>query len=90
VTQNSAFPSGPGEVGLPLALGEVMVEAGDLILGDPDGVVVVPRGALAEVTRRLEQVAAKEAELQALIGSGRILSLLERDPALERQITYLD
>ena len=90
VTPNSAFPSGPGEVGLPLALGEVTVEAGDLILGDPDGVVVVPRAALAEVTRRLEQVAAKEAELQALIGSGRIPSLLERDPALEQQITYLD
>ena len=35
VTPNSAFPSGPGEVGLPLALGEVAVDAGDLVHGRP-------------------------------------------------------
>ena len=29
VTPNSAFPSGPGEVGLPLAMGEVTIEPGD-------------------------------------------------------------
>ena len=28
VTPNSAFPSGPGEVGLPLALGDVTIEVG--------------------------------------------------------------
>jgi 4-hydroxy-4-methyl-2-oxoglutarate aldolase len=90
VTPNSAFPSGPGEVGLPLALGEVAVEAGDLVMGDPDGVVVVPRAVLEEVTHRLEQVAAKEVELHARIASGGIPSLLERDPALAQQITYVD
>jgi 4-hydroxy-4-methyl-2-oxoglutarate aldolase len=90
VTPNSAFPSGPGEVGLPLALGEVTVEAGDLVMGDPDGVVVVPRAVLEEVTRRLEQVAAKEVELHARIASGGIPSLLERDPALAQQVTYVD
>src|SRR5690606_41173503 len=43
MTPNSAFPSGPGEVGLPLTMGEVAIDAGDLVLGDRDGVVVVPR-----------------------------------------------
>ena len=63
-TPNSAFPSGPGEVGLPLAMGEVTIESGDVIIGDRDGVVVVPRTELAAVTARLELVAAKEAEMQ--------------------------
>jgi 4-hydroxy-4-methyl-2-oxoglutarate aldolase len=90
VTPNSAFPSGPGEVGLPLALGEVAVESGDLVLGDADGVVIVPQRALAAVTERLEQVAAKEAALHERIAAGRIPSLLERDPALQEQITWLD
>jgi 4-hydroxy-4-methyl-2-oxoglutarate aldolase len=90
VTPNSAFPSGPGEVGLPLALGEVVVDAGDLILGDADGVVVVPRAALAAVTARLEQVAAKEAELHARVADGEIPSLLDRYPGLKDQITYVD
>ena len=90
VTPNSAFPSGPGEVGLPLAMGEVTVEAGDLILGDRDGVVVVPRAQLAVVTARLELVAAKEAEMHAKVAAGEIRSLLERYPELGDQTTYVD
>jgi 4-hydroxy-4-methyl-2-oxoglutarate aldolase len=90
VTPNSAFPSGPGEVGLPLALGEVTVDAGDLVLGDRDGVVVVPRARLAEVTARLELVAAKEAELHAKVAAGEIRSLLDAHPELRNQISYVD
>jgi 4-hydroxy-4-methyl-2-oxoglutarate aldolase len=90
VTPNSAFPSGPGEVGLPLALGEVTVASGDLVIGDMDGVVVVPQAALAAVSERLAAVAAKEAELHARIASGSIPSLIGRDPALAAQITWLD
>ena len=90
VTPNSAFPSGPGEVGLPLAMGEVVIAAGDLVMGDRDGVVVVPQAELAAVTSRLEQVAAKEAELHARIAAGDIPSLLQRQPGLEDQITYVD
>jgi 4-hydroxy-4-methyl-2-oxoglutarate aldolase len=90
LTPNSAFPSGPGEVGLPLSLGEVMIDAGDLILGDRDGVVVVPRQHLAEVTARLALVEAKEAELHAKMAAGETRSLLERDPELASQIRYVD
>jgi len=90
VTPNSEFPSGPGEVGLPLAMGEVTIDAGDLIVGDRDGVVVVPRAQLAEVTARLEAVAAKEADLHAKVAAGEISSLLERYPGLMDQITYVE
>jgi 4-hydroxy-4-methyl-2-oxoglutarate aldolase len=90
VTPNSAFPSGPGEVGLPLALGEVTIESGDLIIGDRDGVVVVPRTELAAVAARLELVAAKEAEMHARVAAGEISSLLDRYPDLRAQIRYLD
>jgi 4-hydroxy-4-methyl-2-oxoglutarate aldolase len=90
VTPNSAFPSGPGEVGLPLAMGEVTIEPGDLIIGDRDGVAVVPRAQLAAVTARLELVAAKEAEMHARLAAGKIDSLLDRYPELRAQISYLD
>jgi 4-hydroxy-4-methyl-2-oxoglutarate aldolase len=90
LTPNSAFPSGPGEVGLPLAMGEVTVDAGDLVIGDRDGVVVVPQGQLGDVTARLELVAAKESEMHAKVAAGEIRSLLERYPELRRQIVYLD
>jgi 4-hydroxy-4-methyl-2-oxoglutarate aldolase len=90
LTPNSAFPSGPGEVGLPLAMGEVTIDAGDLVIGDRDGVVVVPRAQLAEVTARLERVAAKEAEMHAKVARGEIRSLLDTYPELHNQITYVD
>ena len=90
VTPNSAFPSGPGEVGLPLAMGEVTIDAGDLVIGDRDGVVVVPQAQVGEVTARLERVAAKEAEMHAKVAVGEIGSLLDRYPELREQITYLD
>ena len=85
ITPNSAFPSGPGEVGLPLALGEVAVDAGDLVMGDRDGVVIVPaRSALPLIAERLERVAALEAEMHAKVGRGEIRSLLDRWPGLPR------
>ena len=90
VTPNSAFPSGPGEVGLPLAMGEVTIEAGDLIVGDGDGVVAVPRAQLAAVTARLELVAAREAEMHAKMAAGEMRSLLDRYPELREQTTYRD
>jgi 4-hydroxy-4-methyl-2-oxoglutarate aldolase len=67
-----------------------VIAAGDLVMGDRDGVVVVPQAELAAVTSRLEQVAAKEAELHERIAAGDILSLLQRQPGLKDQITYVD
>jgi 4-hydroxy-4-methyl-2-oxoglutarate aldolase len=90
ITPNSAFPSGPGEVGLPLALGEVMVDAGDLVLGDRDGVVIVPQDHIPAITERLERVAALEAEMHAKVGRGEIGGLLDRWPELRDQISYVD
>ena len=88
VTPNSAFPSGPGEVGLPMALGDATIWSGDLIMGDRDGVMVVPRARLAEVTSRLEEVAAVEAATQAKVDAGEVASLLPA--AFRDQIAYLD
>ena len=43
VTPNSPARNGPGTVGLPVVVGGVTVAAGDIVVGDEDGVVVVPR-----------------------------------------------
>jgi 4-hydroxy-4-methyl-2-oxoglutarate aldolase len=90
LTPNSAFPSGPGEVGLPLALGEVVVDAGDLVMGDRDGVVVVARGHVPVIADRLAKVAALEAEMHAKIARGDIGTLLDRWPELRHQIAYVE
>jgi len=70
ITPNSCARSGPGRVGLPVVCGGVAVSAGDVLVGDADGVVVVPRAQLAAVVARLEQVLAAERALQARIADG--------------------
>ena len=71
-------------------MGEVTIESGDLIIGDRDGVVAVPRAQLPAVTARLELVAAQEAEMHAKVAAGEIRSLLQRYPELREQITYVE
>ena len=48
VTPNSPVRSGPGTVGLPTVVGGVAVGPGDIVVGDQDGVVVVPFAASAK------------------------------------------
>ena len=65
VTPNSCVRSGPGTVGLPVVAGGVPVATGDLVLGDADGVVVVPQARLEEVGARLAAVRAAEQRAEA-------------------------
>ncbi len=70
LSPNSPHKDGPGEIGLPIVLGGVCVEAGDLVVGDQDGVVVVARAALTDVSAALADVAAKEAKMDQWVRDG--------------------
>lgn len=70
ITPNSPARNGPGTVGLPVVLGGVSVESGDIVLGDNDGAVIVPRGEAGTVLKRLADVRAAEAALEAKVRAG--------------------
>lgn len=70
LSPNSPMKDGPGQVGLPVVIGGALVQPGDLILGDADGVVVVPRADLARVLEDLAAVAAKEAAMERSVADG--------------------
>jgi 4-hydroxy-4-methyl-2-oxoglutarate aldolase len=70
VTPNSPARNGPGTVGLSVSLGPVPVEQGDIVVGDSDGVVVVPFDAIEAVIHRLEGVRRAEADLDAKVKAG--------------------
>ncbi len=55
---------------VPVALGDVQVRPGDIVLGDDDGVVVVPRHRLAEVTELAAAIAEREDAITAAVLAG--------------------
>ncbi len=50
----------PGSVNIPVQCGGVIVNPGDLIAGDDDGVVVVPRRAVSETLAKANKRTSKE------------------------------
>jgi 4-hydroxy-4-methyl-2-oxoglutarate aldolase len=70
VTPNSSFKHGPGQIGVPVSVGGVAVNAGDILCGDIDGVVAVPGYNVAAVAARLGAIMAKEAAMFAAIQAG--------------------
>ena len=87
ITPNSCVRSGPGKVGFPIVCGGVAVQPGDIVLGDRDGVVVIPQAELETVVARLDDIRRMEEETQAKIRAGMthldsIAQLLESDKTL--------
>jgi len=70
VTPNSPAKTRPGTVGLPIVVGGVAVDSGDIVVADEDGVVIVPRARIAETLERLKKVRLLEANLEAKVKAG--------------------
>lgn len=84
ITPNSCMKTGPGRIGFPIVAGGAAVCAGDIVLGDRDGVVVIPAELLDHVLARLDTVRRLEDEVQAKIKSGikqldKIAALMKTD-----------
>ena len=42
-TPGGPYKEGPGEINVPISCGGISVNPGDIILADPDGIIVIPR-----------------------------------------------
>lgn len=70
ITPNSCVRSGPGRVGFPVVVGGLTVHPGDVVIGDRDGIVIVPLADLDRLLPRIEQILAAEASTQKKIRDG--------------------
>jgi RraA family protein len=70
VTHRGPYKNGPGEINCPVAIGGMVVMPGDLVLGDADGVVVVPIDDVAEVYERTVSKHAAETKQMEAIHAG--------------------
>jgi 4-hydroxy-4-methyl-2-oxoglutarate aldolase len=90
LTPNSPYKDGPGTIGLPVALGGVAVDAGDLIVGDQDGLVVVARAALEAVAAALDEVKGKEAKMDELVRKGATVPPWMEQTLEEKGVRFVD
>ena len=80
-----------GSVNVPVVLGGVVVNAGDIVVADDDGVTIVPRDRAAETLTAAQTRAAKEAANRLRYQSGEIsMDLNNLRPVLaDLGVTYM-
>lgn len=70
-THRGPFKEGPGEVNTPVAIGGQVVMPGDLIVGDEDGLVVVPPDQWDAVLDKAHAQAQREIQRKTAIRAGQ-------------------
>ena len=70
VTPTGPLHRGPGEINYPVSAGGIVVHPGDIVVGDRNGVVVIPQEIAGELLARLEASAAKESDYVAAVARG--------------------
>jgi 3-hexulose-6-phosphate synthase/6-phospho-3-hexuloisomerase len=74
VSANAGEPKGFGEINVPVAIAGQTVEPGDWVVGDDDGVIVLPRAHAVELANRAMDVLEKENRLRGEIDAGKTLA----------------
>ncbi|MGG5812345.1 RraA family protein [Falsiroseomonas sp. CW058] len=72
VTHRGPYKDGPGEINVPIAIGGMAIAPGDLVLGDDDGVLCVPRADIEAVLAAAEAKHAAETRQMAAIEAGTV------------------
>lgn len=72
VTHRGPYKDGPGEINVPIQLGSAVIHPGDMIVGDMDGVAVVPKEEVEEIAEKVKATAKKENDVFKSIEEGTI------------------
>ncbi len=70
---NGPLKNGPGFVNVPVACGGLVVHPGDVVIGDDDGVVVVPQAQWQAVAEAARAVETREGATRQRIQAGELL-----------------
>src|SRR5205085_6590876 len=60
VTHRGPYKDGPGEINVPIVMGGMAVEPGDILVGDADGIVSVPQAIAERVLASAKAIRDKE------------------------------
>lgn len=76
-------PQRAGRVGGPIMLGDVTVRAGDIVIGDADGVMIVPEAQAEAIFKESRKRDAKELEIFERLRAGETSMAIYRLPDIE-------
>lgn len=85
VSHRGPLRNGPGEIGRPVAIDGMVIEPGDLIVGDGDGVICVPFDQVDEVHKAVVKKIEVETKALADILAGKTSDRSWVDKALREQ-----
>jgi regulator of RNase E activity RraA len=70
-------PHGPdiGEVNFPIAFGGVVVNPGDIVVADEDGIIVIPPAIAEETLEAVKKLAANFAAIQPQLLEGKVTNI---------------
>ncbi|MBA7661341.1 Regulator of ribonuclease activity A [subsurface metagenome] len=74
ITPTAGEPRGFGEIGIPIRIGGVSIFTGDWLVGDEDGIVVIPQKKAVEIANRAMDVLERENRIREEILEGGTLS----------------
>ena len=72
ISAQGTVKASPGSVNVPVVCAGMIVNPGDVVVGDADGVVVVPRTNAAAVAKAGQQRVAKEQKSRELLAKGEL------------------
>ncbi|MCW3050054.1 MAG: 4-hydroxy-4-methyl-2-oxoglutarate aldolase [Solirubrobacterales bacterium] len=90
VTPIGPLHRGPGEINYPVSIGGVVVHPGDVIVGDLNGVVVVPLDIAEELVERLSNLALAESDYTSAVARGDFSNAWVDDILVENGVAVED
>ena len=72
VTHRGPYKNGPGEINIPINMGGMAVNPGDIIVGDADGLVAVPQDQAERILKSAQAILAKETAAMKEIEAGTV------------------
>ena len=71
VTHRGPYKDGPGEINVTVSVGGMVVNPGDIVIGDQDGLLAIPQDGVGELIDKARGVLAAEAETLRAMKEGR-------------------
>ena len=72
VTHRGPYKNGPGEINVPVVIGGMPVNPGDIIVGDADGLIAVPQEQAERVLASAKSILEKETASMKQIAAGTV------------------